>query len=379
MTLRKSFFADTIEGALALAVRELGDEALVVDSRVSPPEYSSRGAYELVAAAPETNASRTESVGTRGHAPTGLSRELEQLQGTLTTLQTEIRRMSDCVARFSIRGYLSVRAELASASAKLLEHDVQPELVQAILEACESERRLAPHEQEPDEAGIAELLARLVARRVRTGSGLGDRRGPGKVVVLVGPAGAGKTTSISKLAAEYGPLSGGNLGLITLDTIRPAAIDQLRSCSEICDVPLEVADSSAALRQALWALRGRELVLIDTPGLSRDDTRVDNELAALMAEVPSNEVHLVLSAAVRTRDALESLQLFEKLKFTHLLFTHLDDTSTYGGILSAAIRSGRPLSFLSGGARPSARLFAPDIQELSRAILRGERVTTPAA
>ena len=379
MAFMKSFFSDTIEGALALAAREFGEDALVVDSRMSPPEYSSHGAYELVVAAPDEHAPRTGSIVRSGSPPIQLANDVIQLMGTMTTLQKEVNRMADCLARLSMPSITSIRPGLAPISAKLLENDVPPDIVHAILESLELEHGPGSPKDNRGEVASAHDVANVFARRVGTGSGLTDTHKSGQIVVFVGPSGAGKTTSLAKLVAEYGLPPGRRVGIITLDTIRPAAIDQLRSCSAICDVPLEVADSSAALRQALRGYRSQDVVFVDTPGCSHHDLHSENELVELLAEIPSSEIHLVLNAAVRTRDVIESVRGFGTLNITHLLFTHLDDTACKGGILSAALRSGLPISFVSGGSRPSARIVVPNILDIANAMFSEERVTISAA
>ena len=115
-------------------------------------------------------------------------------------------------------------------------------------------------------------------------------------MALVGPTGVGKTTTIAKLAANYRLREKKRVGLITVDTYRIAAVEQLRTYADIIDLPMEVVSTPREMREAVARMRNLDLVLMDTAGRSpRDEIKIQ-ELRSLLAEAEADEVHLVLSA-----------------------------------------------------------------------------------
>ena len=128
--------------------------------------------------------------------------------------------------------------------------------------------------------------------------------GEGRVVALVGPTGVGKTTTIAKLAANFRLRENRKVGLITVDTYRIAAVEQLRTYADIIDLPMEVVRTPREMREAVARMRSLDLVLMDTAGRSpRDEVNIQ-ELKSILAEAKPAEVHLVLSASAGRKEPL---------------------------------------------------------------------------
>ena len=141
-----------------------------------------------------------------------------------------------------------------------------------------------------------EHLQRSVARELRIGSPIRTQPGDRRVVALVGPTGVGKTTTVAKLAAGFRIEARRRVGLLTIDTFRIAAVQQLKAYAEIMDLPMEVVEKPDHMRPALERLGDVDLVLIDTAGRSpRSDARID-QLVELLRSAQPDETHLVLSA-----------------------------------------------------------------------------------
>jgi flagellar biosynthesis protein FlhF len=172
-----------------------------------------------------------------------------------------------------------------------------------------------------------------------------------RMVALVGPTGVGKTTTVAKLAAHYCLLEDRRVGLLTVDTYRVAAVDQLRTFAQIMSLPLEVASTPSEARMKLSALGAKDLILIDTAGRSqRARDRVD-ELCELMRALEPDEIHLVMSATTKPEDMVEIGREFGRLGVNRAIFTKIDETTTYGGMLSALRRSALPVSYLANGQK----------------------------
>ena len=154
-------------------------------------------------------------------------------------------------------------------------------------------------------------------------------------------------------------LNGRWVRLITLDTYRIAAPEQLRTYGEIIGVPVEVVSSVSELSEAMSTAAGMDRVLIDTTGHSPARVSQFAELAQYLSEKQEIEKHLVLSATTKSEDLREAVSGFECFAPDKLVFTKLDETSCYGGIVNELIASGKPLSYLTDGQKVPEDLITP--------------------
>lgn len=198
-----------------------------------------------------------------------------------------------------------------------------------------------------------------------------------RVVAVVGPTGVGKTTTIAKLAAHYGLIENRRVALLTVDTYRVAAVDQLRTFADIMDLQIEVASTPEEARSKLTALAGQELVLIDTAGRSHSAERRIEELQALMRATEPDEIHLVLSATTKPADLLAIHASFGRLGANRLLFTKLDETATYGGLLTVARASKSPVSYLTNGQKVPEDLAVASAERLADLVAGAGGDVTP--
>jgi CheY-like chemotaxis protein len=190
-----------------------------------------------------------------------------------------------------------------------------------------------------------------------------------KTVVFVGPTGVGKTTTIAKIAAHCKLKEQRSVALITLDTYRVAAVEQLKLYANIIGVSLEVALTK---REALAFIRRRrqtDLILLDTTGRSPMDPAGVDELHELLGLGHPIETHLVMSATTRERDLMDAMSRYATLPIDHLLFTKLDETTAYGNIFTMMQRTGLSLSYFSVGQSVPEDLEAVRPERLADLIL----------
>jgi flagellar biosynthesis protein FlhF len=170
-----------------------------------------------------------------------------------------------------------------------------------------------------------------------------------RTVALVGPAGVGKTATAAKLAAFARQSLQMSVALLSLDVMRAGGADPLQRHAAALQVPVHVCITAEDVKNALDYYRDGTLVLIDTPGVQQRDAAGMERLAGLLGEARPAETHLVLSAASKPRDLAETANRFAGLGPGRLLFTKLDETCTYGPMLSTLVRVKRPLSYLGTG------------------------------
>jgi flagellar biosynthesis protein FlhF len=179
-----------------------------------------------------------------------------------------------------------------------------------------------------------------------------DMAEDGGVFAIVGPTGVGKTTSIAKIAARFVLRHGvEQLGLVSTDSYRIGARQQLNNFARILRVPMHVAENAADLRRVLDGFTSKKLVLIDTAGMSQRDVRLANQFTTLKGEGLSVRTVLALSAGADRACLAEAVKVFEAASPEALIVTKLDEAAGLGGILSLAIVGRLPVAYLSDGQR----------------------------
>ncbi len=170
------------------------------------------------------------------------------------------------------------------------------------------------------------------------------------VVAIVGATGVGKTTTVAKLAARYILRHGkGRVGLITTDNYRVAAHEQLRNYAKILGAPMRVASDVESLQDALAAFHNKDLVLIDTAGMSQRDMRLNEQLGLLKESGHDIQVYLTLAANNQRGVMTDVAKSFNPVPLSGLILTKVDETTSLGGGLSIAAEQNIPIAYISDG------------------------------
>ncbi|MDN6872392.1 flagellar biosynthesis protein FlhF [Pseudomonas citronellolis] len=211
------------------------------------------------------------------------------------------------------------------------------------------------------------LLAHL-ARSIRTPEE--DLLEQGGVIALVGPAGMGKTTTLAKLAARYVLKYGAhNLALVSMDSFRLGAQEQIKSLGRILNVPVSLVDPGQSLLQAMAPLAGKRLVLIDTAGLPASDPALRMQLEALAAQSLNVKNYLVLAATSQSQVLKAALHAYRSCGLAGCILTKLDEAGSLGEALALAIAQRLPVAYLADGPRiPDDLQVARAHQLVSRAV-----------
>ncbi|MDW7710996.1 MAG: flagellar biosynthesis protein FlhF [Deferrisomatales bacterium] len=386
----KKFQAVDMPDALRRIKEELGPEAVILSTRQIKPgkgvfgmlgrpilEVTAAAGLETLAAqgrsgpgpSPGGKAARGssrpgpgEAAGRADHGPLlALQADLDSLREELAVLgrrpsppgeealARDVGRLSEKLDRLLEQTARFDRLRLAPGLRRLHAH----------LEAVDLDRALAARivaflQEKMDAGGLAEGrevegFQELVRRTVRVAGGLHPpARGP-RVIALVGPTGVGKTTTVAKLSARFALQDGARVGLLTVDTFRIAAVEQLKTYAKIMGVPLRVALDAEGFRAAVAELADREIILVDTAGQSPRDEEALAELLGLFPQQVPVEVHLVLSVTTRASDLERILRHYAGLRATRLLLTKLDETDCHGPLLGLPAVSRLPLSYLTTG------------------------------
>ncbi len=363
----KSYFAASVEAAVSQAKQELGEDAMLMNSRKSMPEARHLGEYEVVfacaaiteqtkptAAPPPKSEPKKETrfdpkSESRTEPQIGFqipAMPPDRLMEEIADLRKQLERMASMFNRGNAVASSNLLASpvLARVFSSLIANDIHSDVTQNIVSGLRSR----------GDAGKPEVarrgLCEEIASRCRVEATLGRHPGARRIVAVIGSPGAGKTTSLVKLAVAYGIAARRPTQLLTFDLERIAAADQLHTFAAILGVGFQTLEMTpASLSVALEEHRGKDLILIDTPGYGPKDMENATMLAAIFAKQSEIDIHLVLSASMKPLDLSAVVDRFAIFQPHKLLFTRLDETQTFGSILNETSRTGKPVSFLCRG------------------------------
>jgi flagellar biosynthesis protein FlhF len=194
-----------------------------------------------------------------------------------------------------------------------------------------------------------------------------------KFVFFIGPTGVGKTTTIAKIASGFKMNKNTKMALITSDTYRIAAVEQLRIYANILGVPLKVIYSPEELSQSKEEFNDYDIVLIDTAGRSHKNTEQKDDLEALLNTIDDSmkEIYLVLSATTKYKDLIRIAETYSTIANYKIIFTKLDETICMGNILNVRMMTGAPLSYAAWGQNVPNDIGRLDAQFVAKKLLGG--------
>jgi len=351
-----------IVAATDIRIREMDTRA---SRRVPPPPPRARPSGASPAAgraAPSQARPAPEAVSAIPSSTTDV--RLTQLERHLSDMRAALEQVAMGSRAVLADGGPAVPLELTAAYRELLDAEVRRELVLQLIDGVAAE----PHGEGTPEARVRAAIA----ERIRTAGPIALAPGETRIAALIGPTGVGKTTTIAKLAADFTFMGDKHVGLLTVDTYRVAAVEQLRTFADIMTVPVLVASTAEEAKECLGKFSPKpDLVLVDTAGRSQRNLDQVSALRELLEAVEPNEIHLVLSATTKSGDLSDIVRRFGRLGANRLIFTKLDETTTCGPILNTVVECGLPISYVTSGQMVPEDFEVAAAGALARLILPG--------
>lgn len=351
----KKFYGVDNHDVIAKVKSELGSNAVILHQRKVKPKgvfgFLKKSIVEVVAAIEEneiastinniTNMAKAQEINLRERATLKskdkeLQREINDIKSMLGTVVNQMQNINlskttdDLDSRKNSYVYNV-----------LLENEIDEELINELLNNCDIDINDL---ELKDKETIKKILAQIIPTTINNNIDFNS-----KVIFFVGPTGVGKTTTIAKIAANYNLEKGLNVGLISADTYRIAAVEQLKVYSDILNIPLEVIYSPKEIHAALERLSNSDIIMIDTAGRSHKNGEHVEELALLLNEVKNKSVYLVISSTTKNSDLKDILKTYSFIEDYKIIFTKLDEVSTYGPILNIAMRQPEYISYVTTG------------------------------
>lgn len=347
----KRYNGDSLEKIRKAIIKELGEDAVIVNIKKNddgkggllPFKKGGKPAFEVIAAAEDAiNVDDVDLEDSGGVTVNQLiETQREQYLGIRRSMKMLDEKLADVDERMD-QFSQGIRAMGRSDDLVNVHEEWRPLVMEAAMKISESDH--------PSREDLHEALASLVP----TAGGIMFRRTPSSppdTYVFVGSTGVGKTTTLAKLAARCVLNEGLNVGLISLDTFRVAAVDQLKEYSSLLGVEVAVAFSPEELVKRLEEYRGKDVVLIDTPGRGQFDEKGVKELAEILGGVESLCVALVVSAGIRQEDAEAMFENYSQLKPSILIITKTDEATRCDGLTRLLAQTNLPILYLTDGQR----------------------------
>ncbi len=369
----KRFVAKDKQQALQKIRKDFGSDAVILDSKMIRKKgiagLFQKKMVEIVAAydpaefrkgSKQTDKKPAESNSDNSESSKNV-KQINSLSEQVSELKDVVRDFSNKIRVANKETTLTFTSEILGLYNGLIESEVHEEIAKEISQQTqEILGRKA--------IDINTVAQQLISNKLGESVPLKLKKYKQNVLLFVGPTGAGKTTTLVKLASQLAFNQNLNVGLINMDTYRVGAIEHMKIYSEIMDINMQTAYNTQELKQALKALEDKDVVLIDTAGKSTKDEEYKKELAEYMRVSQADEVFLILSVVTGYRSCRDIVNYYSFVDDFKFIFTKLDEINTWGNILNIADYARKPLSYMTTGQNVPGDICEASVERIVQNI-----------
>jgi flagellar biosynthesis protein FlhF len=351
----KRYEVGSIQEAMNKIRKDLGEEAVVLSTKRlrggKVPLFEVTAARDASKIDVDSQKPREthESGGKRPSVPA----EMDMIRSDLTEMKSLIRdmRKEDSLRRelSELREHMNTLMNVLGTWEKNLFPGPASKIYYLLVANGVSRERAYKLASTIDEADNFDNTCKLLEDKITGSIPVTSQRRRKGVIAFVGPTGVGKTTTLAKLAARYAMSEKMRVGLISADTYRIAAADQLKTYAKIMGLPIKVVSEKADFKEALSRFSDRDLVMVDTPGKSRKDQGYIEKLQDFLSIGVPVETNLLLSLTASRENMLEAASRFNMINYDNIIFTKLDEATGLGAMYDVIDEVGKPVSYLTVG------------------------------
>ncbi|MBI9073171.1 MAG: flagellar biosynthesis protein FlhF [Melioribacteraceae bacterium] len=365
----KKYLAPTLKEAISKMKDQLGEEAIVLSTRVleGDARLGLKKMFEITAGSDENLPDNLYSKNTEPIVDDSINFDNELAKLSERIFKSKSDTTPDIFKKIDeVRKSKNLNLDLNEIKDLLIQRDVDEFNVRKILSQLERYKAFLNDEN------IDNYVVSTIASMIPTEKFEFSKNSRPHVISLVGPTGVGKTTCIAKLAVISKILHNLDIGLISIDTYRLGALDQLKIFSEVSDIEFLVAYDPADVKSGMEKFKKKDLVFIDTVGRSQKNITHLEEIKKFTSSVKVDETYLVLNTTVTSKTMIDVAEKFKVLNYTGLVFSKLDEAVSFGNILTVASKFNTPIKYLTNGQVIPDDIVSADPEFIANLIYSGK-------
>lgn len=332
----KKYIGFTAHEAMIKMKKELGPEAIILNTRtIRQKGFLSIFKKPMVEI---TAAYRAKDI-----LPSQVPKvdKLNEINNELAILKNMMKKISTSV----VEKNTEIPRELKEYQRKLIENGVEYYTAKSILKKLSEQIDF----NNKDDRSIEKIMKYVLSEYIGDVKPLNVNAPYQKVIFFVGPTGVGKTTTLAKIAAQLVMEKKYDIGLVTSDTYRIAAVDQLKTYSDILKLPLEVAYNQEDMYKTLIKFKEKDFIFVDTAGINHRKIDEEDPIYKIINSVKNKEVYLVLSGTTDYNTLKSIINHYSFIEDYKIIFTKLDEAEGFGSILNAKYLTKSPVSYITTG------------------------------
>jgi len=349
----KRYIANNMQEAMAKVKIELGSDAFILSSKKVRPKkgllsFFMKPVMEVVAAVDELPREKQQKVMESNKIASEREEKVQKLESKVVDMEKLLSQIYDKVNLVQVATSPENNGKLTffdKFSKNLIDNDIDPEFAVKIMEEAKAKCTKPDNMTEVASVVYSTIAGMMGIPKPIT---LNENKTP-KVAVFVGPTGVGKTTTLAKLAGNFALLQGKKVALLTTDTYRISAVDQLKTYADIMGIPVSILYSPEDVSSTMELYSDKDLILVDTAGRSHKDKTQFDEISNILSKFSNPEVYLVLSSVTNIKTLKEIAQSYSFIKKSKLVITKTDESATPAMVLNSRLLIDMPLAYITNG------------------------------